>query len=139
MGCFVRGGKNGIGCFVRDDKNCMGCFVRDGKLMRDVLSGVAKNGMGCFVLHSNSLDLDQAQQNVIRVCALFREKHYILEINKISKAENTLITILSSAGTIYKYFCKHCRLSMIWVNTVCRSTGHGFCWKIEHAEHKTVS
>ena len=29
----------------------------------------------------------------IRVCALFREKHYILEINKISKAENTLITI----------------------------------------------
>ena len=38
MGCFVRGGKNG-----------MGCFVRGGKLMRDVLSGVAKNGMGCFV------------------------------------------------------------------------------------------
>ena len=64
MGCFVRGGKNGIGCFVRGDKNCMGCFVQDGKLMRDVLSGVAKNGMGCFVLHSNSLDPDQAQQNV---------------------------------------------------------------------------
>ena len=47
MGCFVRGGKNG-----------MGCFVQGGKLMRDVLSGVAKNGMGCFVpgcfvLHSN--------------------------------------------------------------------------------------
>ena len=38
MGCFVRGGKNG-----------MGCFVRGGKSMRDVLSGVAKNGMGCFV------------------------------------------------------------------------------------------
>ena len=58
MGCFVRGGKNGMGCFVRGDKNCMGCFVRGGKLMRDVLSGVAKNGMGCFVpgcfvLHSN--------------------------------------------------------------------------------------
>ena len=57
MGCFVRGGKNGMGCFVRGDKNCMGCFVRGGKLMRDVLSGVAKNGMGffvpgCFVLHS---------------------------------------------------------------------------------------
>ena len=49
MGCFVRGGKNGMGCFVGGDKNCMGCFVRGGKLMRDVLSGVAKNGMGCFV------------------------------------------------------------------------------------------
>ena len=60
MGCFVRGGKNGMGCFVRGDKNCMGCFVRGGKLMRDVLSGVAKNGMGCFVqgcfvLHSDWL------------------------------------------------------------------------------------
>ena len=59
MGCFVQGGKNGMGCFVRGDKNCMGCFVRGGKLMRDVLSGVAKNGMGCFVpgcfvLHSVS-------------------------------------------------------------------------------------
>ena len=58
MGCFVRGGKNGMGCFVRGDKNCMGCFVRGDKLMRDVLSGVAKNGMGCFVpgcfvLHSS--------------------------------------------------------------------------------------
>ena len=50
MGCFVRGGKNGMGCYVRGDKNCMGCFVRGGKLMWDVLSGVAKNGMGCFVL-----------------------------------------------------------------------------------------
>ena len=49
MGCFVRGGKNGMGCFVRGDKNCMGCFVHGGKLMRDVLSGLAKNGMGCFV------------------------------------------------------------------------------------------
>ena len=38
-----------MGCFVRDDKNCMRCFVRDGKSLRDVLSGVAKNGMGCFV------------------------------------------------------------------------------------------
>ena len=61
MGCFVRGGKNGMGCFVRGDKNCMGCFVRGGKLMRDVLSGVAKNGMGCFVLgcfvlHSEFID-----------------------------------------------------------------------------------
>ena len=58
MGCFVRGGKNGMGCFVRGDKNCMVCFVRGGKLMRDVLSGVSKNGMGCFVpgcfvLHSH--------------------------------------------------------------------------------------
>ena len=49
MGRFVRGGKNGMGCFVQGDKNCMGCFVRGGKLMWDVLSGVAKNGMGCFV------------------------------------------------------------------------------------------
>ena len=62
MGCFVRGGKNGMGCFVRGGKNCMGCFVRGGKLMRDVLSGVAKNGMGCFVpgcfvLHSIVLSL----------------------------------------------------------------------------------
>ena len=61
MGCFIRGGKNGMGCFVRGDKNCMGCFVRGGKLMRDVLSGVAKNGMGCFVpgcfvLHSSHFD-----------------------------------------------------------------------------------
>ena len=60
MGCFVRGGKYGMGCFVRGDKNCMGCFVRGDKLMRDVLSGVAKNGMGCFVpgcfvLHSLSI------------------------------------------------------------------------------------
>ena len=60
MGCFVQGGKNGMGCFVRGDKNCMGCFVWDGKLIRDVLSGVAKNGMGCFVpgcfvLHSSLL------------------------------------------------------------------------------------
>ena len=58
MGCFVRGGKNGMGCFVRGDKNCMVCFVRGGKLMRDVLSGVSKYGMGCFVpgcfvLHSH--------------------------------------------------------------------------------------
>ena len=64
MGCFVRGGKNGMGCFVRGDKNCMGCFVRGGKLMRDVLSGVAKNGMGCFVpgcfvLHS---------LNIVQLC-----------------------------------------------------------------------
>ena len=62
MGCFVRGGKNGMGCFVRGDKNCMGCFVQGGKLMRDVLSGVAKTGMGCFVpgcfvLHSIFTDI----------------------------------------------------------------------------------
>ena len=61
MGCFVRGGKNGMGCFVRGDKNCMGCFVRGGKLRRDVLSEVSKNGMGCFVpgcfaLHSTNLN-----------------------------------------------------------------------------------
>ena len=66
MGCFVRGGKNGMGCFVRGDKNCMGRFVRGGKLMRDVLSGVAKNGMGCFVLgcfvlHSDKTDPEYLQ------------------------------------------------------------------------------
>ena len=60
MGCFVRGGKNGMGCYVRGDKNSMGCYVqgyknsmgcfaRGGKSLWDVLSGVAKNGMGCFV------------------------------------------------------------------------------------------
>ena len=38
-----------MGRFVHGDKNCMGCFVRGGKSMRDVLSGVSKNGMGCFV------------------------------------------------------------------------------------------
>ena len=49
MGCFVRGDKNSMGCYVRGDKNGMGCFVRGGKSLWDVLSGVAKNGMGCFV------------------------------------------------------------------------------------------
>ena len=60
MGCFVRGGKNGMGCYVqgdknsmecyvRGDKNSMGCFVRGGKSLWDVLSGVSKNGIGCFV------------------------------------------------------------------------------------------
>ena len=73
MGCFVRGGKNGMGCFVRGDKNCMGCFVRGGKLMRDVLSGVAKNGMGCFVpgcfvLHSTTM---YVHVNIINICSLF--------------------------------------------------------------------
>ena len=71
MGCFVRGGKNGMGCFVRGDKNCMGCFVRGGKLMRDVLSGVAKNGMGCFVpgcfvLHSPKFTHLQSQDTPSR-------------------------------------------------------------------------
>ena len=53
MGCFVRGGKNGMGCYVRGDKNSMGyyvrsdkksmgCFVRGGKSLWDVLSGVSK-------------------------------------------------------------------------------------------------
>ena len=59
MGCFVRGGKNGMGCFVRGDKNCMGCFVRgDKNCMGCFVRG--KNGMecfvpGCFVLHSEKL------------------------------------------------------------------------------------
>ena len=49
MGCYVRGDKNSMGCYVRGDKNSMGCFVLDGKSLWDVLSGVSKNGMGCFV------------------------------------------------------------------------------------------
>ena len=65
MGCFVRGGKNGMGCFVRGDKNCMGCFVQGGKLMRDVLSGVAKNGMGCFVPGCFVLHSPKGQENKI--------------------------------------------------------------------------
>ena len=75
MGCFVRGGKNGMGCFVRGDKNCMGCFVWGGKSMRDVLSGVSKNGMGCFVpgcfvLHSiilaSACSVEQAKSALMR-------------------------------------------------------------------------
>ena len=51
-----------MGCFVQGDKNCMGCFVQGGKLIRGVLSGVAKKGMGCFVpgcfvLHSFKVSL----------------------------------------------------------------------------------
>ena len=49
MGCFVRGGKNGMGCFVRGGKNCMGCFVPGGKLMRDVLSPVLKNDVLSYI------------------------------------------------------------------------------------------
>ena len=72
MGCFVRGGKNGMGCFVRGDKNCMGCFVRGGKLLRDVLSGVAKNGMGCFVpgcfvLHSSDNYYEANHQKLVNI------------------------------------------------------------------------
>ena len=49
MGCYFRGDKNSMGCYVRGDKNSMGCFVRGGKFLWDVLSRVSKNGMGCFV------------------------------------------------------------------------------------------
>ena len=42
---FCPGRQKWHGMFCPGDKNCMGCFVRGGKLMRDVLSGVAKNGM----------------------------------------------------------------------------------------------
>ena len=49
MGCYVRGDKNSMGCYVRGDKDSMGCFVRGDKTLWDVLSGVSKNGMGCFV------------------------------------------------------------------------------------------
>ena len=59
VGCFVRGGRNGMGCFVWGSKNGMGCFVQGGISMQDVLSWVSKNGMGrfvlgCYVLHSLS-------------------------------------------------------------------------------------
>ena len=72
MGCFVRGGKNGMGCFVRGDKNCKGCFVRGGKLMRDVLSGVAKNGMGCFVPGCFVLHSHNTRVKVFRIYPEFR-------------------------------------------------------------------
>ena len=82
MGCFVRGGKNGMGCFVRGDKNCMGCFVRDGKLIRDVLSGVAKNGMGCFVpgcfvLHSIDQNGVKRKKNTGYACIVTVSKRMI--------------------------------------------------------------
>ena len=75
MGCFVQGRKNGMGCFVRGDKNCMGCFVRGGKLMRDVLSGVAKNGMGCFVpgcfvLHSRNIHISCCSLHASCMCVV---------------------------------------------------------------------
>ena len=73
-----------MGCFVRGDKNCMGCFVRGGKLMRDVLSGVAKNGIGCFVpgcfvLHSycngiycyHKILYQTVMKKLIQVCRFF--------------------------------------------------------------------
>ena len=48
MGCFVRGGENGMGCYVRGDKNSMGCYVRGDKNSMGCLSGVANlHGMFC--------------------------------------------------------------------------------------------
>ena len=93
MGCFVRGGKSGMGCFVRGDKNCMGCFVRGGKLMRDVLSGVLKNGMGCyvpgcFVLHS----LSKRQRTTQKDRQHFNESIII----------NVLVSVYPDSS--YKYF-----------------------------------
>ena len=69
MGCFVRGGKNGMecyvrvdknrmGCYVRGDKNSMGCFVRGGKSLWDVLSGVLKK-MAWDVLSRDVLSSSQ--------------------------------------------------------------------------------
>ena len=65
----------GMGYFVRGDKNCMGCFVRGGKSMRDVLSGVAKNGMGwfvpgCFVLHSITEAVVKCPGNKVLTCPI---------------------------------------------------------------------
>ena len=47
--------------------------------------------------------------------------------NKISKAGKTLITIKRVCkvfcwNILEIFFCKQCRLSLIWVNTVCRTT-----------------
>ena len=95
MGCFVRGGKNGIGCFVRGDKNCIGCFVRGGNLMRDVLSGVSKNGMGCFVpgcfvLHSAKMPSDiiynlPFSTEGIKSETSCRRKHFSIPIAKMPR------------------------------------------------------
>ena len=63
-----------MGCFVRGDKKCMGCFVRGGKLMWDVLSGVAKNGMGCFVPGCFVLHSQKIQTNLGNGYTLYKDK-----------------------------------------------------------------
>ena len=48
MGCFVRGGKNGMGCYVRVTKMAWDVMSGVTKTARDVLSGVANLcGMFC--------------------------------------------------------------------------------------------
>ena len=56
MGCFVRGGKNGMRCFVRGDKNYMGCFVGVGKSMRVVCVGCQKMAWDVFGQLKNKLN-----------------------------------------------------------------------------------
>ena len=76
MGCFVRGGKNGMGCYVRGDKNRMGCYVRGDK-----------NSMGCFVRGGKSLGMfcpgcQKMAWDVLSrdVLSGSRQKHYELAI-----------------------------------------------------------
>ena len=49
MGYFVHGGKSLKDVLSGVAKNGMGCFVQGRKSKWDDLSGMAKNGMGCFV------------------------------------------------------------------------------------------
>ena len=46
---FCPGWQKRHGMFCLGRQNEMECFAWDGKSMRDVLTGVSKNGMGCFV------------------------------------------------------------------------------------------
>ena len=64
MGCFVRGGKNGMGCYVRGDKNGMGCYVRGDKTAWDVLSGVA-NLCGMFCPGCKKMAWDVLSRDVL--------------------------------------------------------------------------
>ena len=72
MGCFVRGGKNGMGCYVRGDKNSMGCYVRGDKTAWDVLSGVA-NLCGMFCPGGQKMAWDVLSRDVLSG-SLFRSE-----------------------------------------------------------------
>ena len=72
MGCFVRGGKNGMGCFVRGDKNYMGwqidvgCFVRGGKKW---------HGMFCPGMFCPTFDSLQHYSLYIWIIKSIRSRH----------------------------------------------------------------
>ena len=57
------------------------------------LRSIRKGQLICMFWRSQLSVLHNIIRLFIRVCALFREKHNILETNKISKAEKTRITI----------------------------------------------